>query len=87
MVLLFDYGDEWLFDVALKAKAQAEPRARYPRLLRQVGKAPEQYPQVPGIYRGTLPGRRDVTRSCAEVGRHLGLGRDRSSAAIATRCA
>ena len=44
MVLLFDYGDEWLFDVELTAKGHTEPRARYPRLLRQGGKAPKQYP-------------------------------------------
>jgi len=44
MTLLFDYGDEWLFDVELTGVGQTEPRARYPRLLRQGGKAPEQYP-------------------------------------------
>ena len=47
MTLLFDYGDEWLFNVELTAKSQTEPRARYPRLLRQAGKAPQQYPQFP----------------------------------------
>ncbi|MGA3401881.1 MAG: hypothetical protein ABSC95_21925 [Acetobacteraceae bacterium] len=44
MTLLFDYGDEWLFDVKLTGVGQAEPRIRYPRLLRQGGEAPEQYP-------------------------------------------
>jgi hypothetical protein len=44
MTLLFDYGDEWLFDVELTGVGQAEPRTRYPRLLRQHGEAPEQYP-------------------------------------------
>lgn len=44
MTLLFDYGDEWLFDVELTGIGQAEPRARYPRFLRQRGKAPAQYP-------------------------------------------
>lgn len=47
MTLLFDCGDEWLFDVELTAKARAEPRAEYPRLLRQGGKTQEQYPQYP----------------------------------------
>lgn len=44
MTLLFDYGDEWLFDVELIGVGQTEPHVRYPRLLRQRGEAPEQYP-------------------------------------------
>jgi hypothetical protein len=44
MTLLFDYGDQWLFDVKLTGVGQRVPRARYPRLLRQGGEAPEQYP-------------------------------------------
>jgi hypothetical protein len=44
MTLLFDYGDQWLFDVKLTGVGQTELRARYPRLLRQGGEAPEQYP-------------------------------------------
>lgn len=46
MTLLFDYGDEWLFDVELTGIGQTEHRARYPRLLRQHGEAPEQYPRL-----------------------------------------
>jgi len=46
MTMLFDYGDEWLFDVELKAIGQVEPRARYPRLLAGSGKAPPQYPPL-----------------------------------------
>jgi hypothetical protein len=34
MRFLFDYGDEWLFLVGVK----------YPRILKEVGTAPEQYP-------------------------------------------
>jgi hypothetical protein len=44
MTLLFDYGDECLFDVKLTGIERAEPHMRYPRLLRQGGTAPEQYP-------------------------------------------
>jgi len=47
MTLLFDYGDEWLFDVKLIAIGQAKPRARYPRMLGGLGKPPPQYPQCP----------------------------------------
>jgi hypothetical protein len=46
MTLLFDYGDEWLFDVELIGVGRTEPRIRYPRLLRQRGDAPEQYPPL-----------------------------------------
>jgi len=47
MTLLFDYGDEWLFDVKLIAIEQTKPRAHYPRMLGGLGKAPERYPEVP----------------------------------------
>jgi hypothetical protein len=46
MTLLFDYGDEWLFDVELIGVGRTEPHMRYPRLLRQRGDAPEQYPPL-----------------------------------------
>ncbi len=44
MLFLFDYGDEWHFKVALIGLGQAEPGASYPRVVKQVGEAPSQYP-------------------------------------------
>jgi Plasmid pRiA4b ORF-3-like protein len=43
MLFLFDYGDQWTFKVALIGLGQAEPRASYPRVVKQVGEAPPQY--------------------------------------------
>jgi hypothetical protein len=45
---LFDYGDNWLFKVArIKSKEQAaDPHARYPRVVREVGTTPTQYPDL-----------------------------------------
>lgn len=41
---LFDYGDEWHFDVQVAAVNEAaDPDAAYPRLVASVGEAPEQY--------------------------------------------
>lgn len=43
MVFLFDYGDEWLFDVeAMRIDAQA-PKSRKPRVLAKAGPSPAQY--------------------------------------------
>jgi hypothetical protein len=44
MAFLFDYGDEWIFVVECKGYSEALPAAVYPRLIEQVGEAPEQYP-------------------------------------------
>lgn len=42
---LFDYGDEWQFNVRVHAvNDNADPNAQYPRLVESVGQAPEQYP-------------------------------------------
>ena len=42
---LFDYGDEWQFNVRVHAiNDNADPNAEYPRLVESVGEAPEQYP-------------------------------------------
>lgn len=43
---LFDYGDHWLFRITKNRKSPQEPKTgiKYPRLLSEVGKAPEQYP-------------------------------------------
>lgn len=46
MLFLFDYGDEWQFKVELIGLVQKEPKAAYPRVLKQVGQAPPQYPDL-----------------------------------------
>jgi Plasmid pRiA4b ORF-3-like protein len=44
MRFLFDYGDEWHFQVAVVGHGQAQPGVQYPRQVASVGKAPRQYP-------------------------------------------
>ncbi|WP_407156006.1 IS1096 element passenger TnpR family protein [Bradyrhizobium sp. STM 3557] len=46
LLFLFDYGDDWLFRITLKATGIKQPKARYPRVVAAKGKAPEQYPQA-----------------------------------------
>ena len=46
MLFLFDYGDEWLFTVELVGLGRREPKATYPRVVKQVGEAPPQYPAL-----------------------------------------
>lgn len=42
---LFDYGDEWRFNVKLHAiNENGDPDAEYPRIVESVGAAPQQYP-------------------------------------------
>ncbi|MBX3011778.1 MAG: hypothetical protein KF832_09750 [Caldilineaceae bacterium] len=42
---LFDYGDEWQFNVRVHTiRDNADENAEYPRLVESVGDAPEQYP-------------------------------------------
>lgn len=42
---LFDYGDEWRFNVKLHAiNENGDPDAEYPKLIESVGTAPQQYP-------------------------------------------
>jgi Plasmid pRiA4b ORF-3-like protein len=41
---LFDYGDDWTFEVAFLRLEGREARARYPKVLESKGQAPEQYP-------------------------------------------
>ncbi|HWG06411.1 MAG TPA: hypothetical protein VG271_15480 [Beijerinckiaceae bacterium] len=45
LVFLFDYGDEWLFQVKLKGIGAKAPKIRYPRIVTSQGEAPEQYPE------------------------------------------
>jgi hypothetical protein len=44
MTFLFDYGDNWQFRIEVIGQKRKEPGVRYPRLLKAIGKAPEQYP-------------------------------------------
>ena len=44
MTFLFDYGDEWLFQVTLTGNGQKAPKAKYPKVLAKQGASPEQYP-------------------------------------------
>jgi len=44
MLFLFDYGDNWLFVVELIGFGKKELKTKYPRILKSVGEAPEQYP-------------------------------------------
>ena len=44
LLFLFDYGDEWLFQVELIASGAKVPKARYPVIVKSVGTAPPQYP-------------------------------------------
>ena len=44
MLFVFDYGDDWRFVIEAKANGEKAPKVRYPRLVRSVGRAPEQYP-------------------------------------------
>jgi hypothetical protein len=44
MTFLFDYGDHWQFLVELIGLGQKERGIKYPRIVKKVGKAPNQYP-------------------------------------------
>ena len=44
MQFLFDYGDNWRFQVEVIGLGEKVARTRYPKLLKAVGKAPPQYP-------------------------------------------
>lgn len=44
MLFLFDYGDMWRFTVRLVGFGAAEPKTKYPRILKKTGRSPEQYP-------------------------------------------
>jgi hypothetical protein len=43
MLFLFDYGDDWRFVVEVTALGEKDPKGRYPKVLKSVGAAPEQY--------------------------------------------
>lgn len=43
MVMLFDYGDDWLFTVVFKAWGVQDKTRKYPVILEKKGRAPRQY--------------------------------------------
>jgi hypothetical protein len=43
MLFMFDYGDDWRFVVEVIGLGQRMTKTRYPKVLKKVGKAPEQY--------------------------------------------
>ena len=45
MLFLFDYGDNWMFEVELKGFGKIQKNKIYPCILKEVGKAPKQYPE------------------------------------------
>jgi hypothetical protein len=49
MTFLFDYGDDWLFRVKLKATGTKLAKVRYPRVVATSGDAPPQYPDPDDI--------------------------------------
>ncbi len=41
----FDFGDDWIFQIGVRGRLKPEQRAtKYPRVIRQVGPMPTQYP-------------------------------------------
>ena len=44
LLFVFDYGDERLFHVVLRATSKKSAKVRYPRVVERHGAAPEQYP-------------------------------------------
>jgi hypothetical protein len=46
MTFLYDYGDNWQFRIEVIGQNRKEPGVRYPRLLKAIGEAPEQYPEM-----------------------------------------
>ena len=43
MLFMFDYGDDWRFVVEVIRLGQKAAKTRYPKVLKKIGKAPEQY--------------------------------------------
>ncbi len=44
---LFDFGDDWLFEITRRPiTKQADPMTSYPRLVQEQGLRPEQYPSA-----------------------------------------
>jgi hypothetical protein len=43
MLFVFDYGDDWRFQIELRTLGEQKSKTRYPRLIASVGDAPPQY--------------------------------------------
>lgn len=43
MSFLFDFGDDWMFELELRSFQEQEKRIRYPRILKKNGESPKQY--------------------------------------------
>ena len=43
MLFVFDYGDEWCFEIEVRSLGEQVKGTRYPRLLTTKGASPEQY--------------------------------------------
>ena len=48
MQFVFDYGDEWRFEVEVREFGDEENGVKYPRILASKGAPPEQYPEDDG---------------------------------------
>ena len=46
IMFLFDYGDDWRFVVELSGFGEKQPKTKYPRIIKSIGNAPEQYPEI-----------------------------------------
>ena len=46
MMMLFDYGDDWRFVVELSGFGEKQQKIKYPRMIKSIGNAPEQYPEI-----------------------------------------
>ena len=44
LLFVFDYGDEWQFKAECISHGDKTPKVKYPRIVKSVGTAPEQYP-------------------------------------------
>jgi hypothetical protein len=45
MQFVFDYGDEWRFEIEVRRFGEKEVGVEYPRVLVKKGESPEQYPE------------------------------------------
>lgn len=53
---LFDYGDTWLFTAELIEISKVSNTIKYPKVIKRVGKAPEQYPPLDEDYEEEFTG-------------------------------
>ncbi len=42
----FDFGDDWIHDVKVKAVGEADADEKYPKVIEKVGQCPPQYPDI-----------------------------------------